>query len=68
MAVQYHPDEYAFVLIDYKGGGLAGAFDDTERGIRLPPSCRNDHKPRWFDHSALSYLSAKRAHTPPTHF
>lgn len=36
MAVQYHPDDVAFVLIDYKGGGLAGAFDDTERGIRLP--------------------------------
>lgn len=26
----------AFVLIDYKGGGLAGAFDDEARGIHLP--------------------------------
>lgn len=26
MAVNYHPDEVAFVLIDYKGGGLTGAF------------------------------------------
>ena len=26
MAVNYHPDEVAFILIDYKGGGLAGAF------------------------------------------
>ncbi|MDO4815881.1 MAG: type VII secretion protein EssC [Bacillota bacterium] len=36
MAVNYHPDEVAFVLIDYKGGGLAGAFDDPTRGIHLP--------------------------------
>ena len=26
MALDYAPDEVAFVLIDYKGGGLAGAF------------------------------------------
>ena len=26
----------AFILIDYKGGGLAGAFEDEEKGIRLP--------------------------------
>lgn len=36
LAVNYHPDEVAFVLIDYKGGGLAGAFDDETRGIHLP--------------------------------
>lgn len=36
MAVNYHPDEVAFILIDYKGGGLAGAFVDEERGIHLP--------------------------------
>ena len=36
LAVNYHPDEVAFLLIDYKGGGLAGAFEDKERGIRLP--------------------------------
>lgn len=36
LAVNYHPDEVAFILIDYKGGGLAGAFEDPERGIRLP--------------------------------
>lgn len=34
MAVNYHPDEVAFVLIDYKGGGLAGAFDNEQ--YRLP--------------------------------
>lgn len=34
MAVNYHPDEVAFVLIDYKGGGLAGAFDNEH--YRLP--------------------------------
>ena len=36
MAVNYHPDEVAFILIDYKGGGLAGAFEDEQRGIHLP--------------------------------
>lgn len=36
MAVNYHPDEVAFVLIDYKGGGLAGAFADEKQGIHLP--------------------------------
>lgn len=36
MAVNYHPDEVAFVLIDYKGGGLAGAFDNPRTGLRLP--------------------------------
>lgn len=36
MAVNYHPDEVAFILIDYKGGGLAGAFEDPDRGIKLP--------------------------------
>ncbi len=36
MAVNYSPDEVAFVLIDYKGGGLTGAFEDERRGIHLP--------------------------------
>ena len=36
LAVNYHPDEVAFILIDYKGGGLAGAFEDIDRGIKLP--------------------------------
>lgn len=36
MAVNFHPDEVSFVLIDYKGGGLAGAFEDKEKGIHLP--------------------------------
>ena len=36
MAINFHPDEVAFVLIDYKGGGLAGAFDDPVKKIHLP--------------------------------
>ncbi|MBO5120122.1 MAG: type VII secretion protein EssC [Bacilli bacterium] len=36
MAVNYNPDEVAFVLIDYKGGGLAGAFENKETGIKIP--------------------------------
>lgn len=28
MCVNYPPDQVSFVLIDYKGGGLAGAFDN----------------------------------------
>lgn len=34
LAVNYHPNEVAFVLIDYKGGGLAAAFDNPS--FRLP--------------------------------
>lgn len=34
LAVNYHPDEVAFVLIDYKGGGLTGAFENDL--YRLP--------------------------------
>ena len=29
MAVNYHPNEVQFVLIDYKGGGLSGAFENS---------------------------------------
>lgn len=36
LAVSFHPDEVAFILIDYKGGGLTGAFENEEQGIRLP--------------------------------
>ena len=36
MAVNYSPEEVAFVLIDYKGGGLTGAFENKELGIKLP--------------------------------
>lgn len=36
LAVNFSPDEAAFVLIDYKGGGLADAFVDPKRGIHLP--------------------------------
>lgn len=34
IAVNYSPEDVAFVLIDYKGGGLARAFDNER--IRLP--------------------------------
>lgn len=36
LAINYHPNEVQFVLIDYKGGGLAGAFENRETGYRLP--------------------------------
>lgn len=36
MAVNYSPNEVSFILIDYKGGGLAGAFQNKETGMRLP--------------------------------
>ena len=36
MAVNYHPYEIQFVLIDYKGGGLAGAFENKETGVKIP--------------------------------
>ncbi|WEV58586.1 type VII secretion protein EssC [Bifidobacterium sp. ESL0728] len=34
MCLNFSPDEASFVLIDYKGGGLAGAFDNDR--YRLP--------------------------------
>ena len=36
MALNYHPYEVSFVLIDYKGGGLTGAFENKETGMKLP--------------------------------
>lgn len=36
MIVNFHPYEVQFVLIDYKGGGLAGAFENKETGVRIP--------------------------------
>ena len=36
MCINYHPYEVQFVLIDYKGGGLAGAFQNKETGIKIP--------------------------------
>ena len=36
LAVNFHPYEVQFILIDYKGGGLAGAFENQALGIKLP--------------------------------
>ena len=36
MAINYSPNEVSFILIDYKGGGLAGAFHNKETGMKLP--------------------------------
>ena len=36
MAVNYRSDEIAFLLIDYKGGGLTSAFEDPVKGVYLP--------------------------------
>ncbi len=36
MCINYHPNEVQFVLIDYKGGGLAGTFENKETGFKLP--------------------------------
>ena len=36
MAINYHPYEVQFILIDYKGGGLALAFENRETGIKIP--------------------------------
>ncbi len=34
LAINYHPDDVNFILIDYKGGGLAGAFE--KKNMKLP--------------------------------
>lgn len=36
LAVNFSPDEVQFVLIDYKGGGLALSFENSELGVKLP--------------------------------
>lgn len=36
LCVNFSPLEVQFVLIDYKGGGLAGSFVNQETGMRLP--------------------------------
>ena len=36
MALNYHPYEVQFIIIDYKGGGLAGAFENRETGVKIP--------------------------------
>ena len=36
MAINYSPNEVSFILIDYKGGGLAGAFENQATGVKLP--------------------------------
>lgn len=36
MAINYSPEYVSFILIDYKGGGLAGAFENKVTGVTLP--------------------------------
>ena len=36
LAVNFNPDEVQFVIVDYKGGGLAMSFENSELGIKLP--------------------------------
>ena len=36
MCMNYSPDDISFVLIDYKGGGLAFAFENKAAGVILP--------------------------------
>ena len=36
MCINYSPDDVAFILIDYKGGGLALAFENKTTGVSLP--------------------------------
>ena len=36
MCINYSPDDISFILIDYKGGGLALAFENRTTGVVLP--------------------------------
>ncbi len=36
LSINYHPNDVSFILIDYKGGGLAGAFKNEDIGVKLP--------------------------------
>ena len=45
MAVNYHPNDVAFLLIDYKGGGVAGAFKKND--IKTATLSRNNNQYRY---------------------
>ena len=36
ICLNFNPEEASFVLIDYKGGGLTGAFENKKTGMKLP--------------------------------
>ena len=36
ICLNFSPEEASFVLIDYKGGGLTGAFENKKTGMKLP--------------------------------
>ena len=36
MCLNFSPLEVSFVLIDYKGGGLTGAFENKQTGVKIP--------------------------------
>ena len=36
LAINFSPEDVAFILIDYKGGGLAFAFENQTTGAKLP--------------------------------
>ncbi len=36
LAINYDPRDVQFILIDYKGGGLAGIFENKMTGLKLP--------------------------------
>lgn len=36
MSINFSPDDVSFILIDYKGGGLALAFENKVTGVSLP--------------------------------
>lgn len=36
LSINYHPREVQFIIIDYKGGGLAGAFENRQTGAKVP--------------------------------
>lgn len=44
LAVNYSPEEVAFVIVDYKGGGLADAFNDVREEIINGKSVEVQHK------------------------
>lgn len=44
LAVNYSPEEVAFVIVDYKGGGLADAFNDIKEEIIDGKSVEVHHK------------------------
>ena len=57
LAVNYSPEDVAFILIDYKGGGLVGAFESEQ--YHLPHLAGTITNFRWCCYHKISIVDSK---------